>query len=599
MPDKKVFTNPEVAELLRAVAAAYQLKDEKGNRFKIIAYQKAADAVEHASSELKDLWDDGKLSEIPGVGPSIAQHLDELFKTGKSKHFGMVLHGLPPAMFDLMQIPGIGAKRAFRLTKELGVGSIDELEKVVKAGKVATMEGFGEESQKAILDSIVDYRNKGTEVRQILPYAQEVASEIMAWMKKHKDLEEINPLGSLRRRAATIGDIDLAASTKNPKEILKHFTEYPNKTRVLELGDRSAGITLPSGIQVDLMVESPSGYGALLQHFTGSKHHNIALRNLALKKGWSLSDYGVKKVGSEKVQQMKTEEELYKFLGMDWIPPEMREDTGEIQAAQEGKLPKLIELKDIKGDLQIHSDYDVETSHDLGASSMQEVVEEAMKLGYEYVAFTEHNPSRSKHTDAQIIDILKRKREYVDKLNDSIKTKHKGRAFKVFNSLEIDMMPSGELPVPEEGLLTLDFALISIHSAFRQSRAETTARILRAFDNPRVRVFAHPTGRKLGHREGADIDWDKVFEYALARDKWIEINAEPMRLDLPDMLVRDAVKRGVKLTMGTDSHHKDALTNMQYGISVARRGWATANDIVNTRGLGEFEELLKNTGTRD
>lgn len=592
MKINKVMTNGEISELLRSVAAAYQLKNQPQNKFKIIAYQRAADAIEHASSELKDLWDDKKLDQIPGVGPSIAEHLSEIFETGKSKHFEEVMKGLPPAMFELMEIPGIGAKRAYRLTTELKVDSIASLEKAIEAGRIAELEGFGEDSQAEIAKSIKDFKSRDNVTRHLLPYAQELATEIIAWMKKSKDVERIEPLGSLRRQAATIGDLDFAVATTKPAEVLQHFADYPNKSRVLEKGVRTSSIILPAGIQVDMMVETPDAYGALLQHFTGSKHHNIALRNLALKKGLSLSDYGIKKVGEEKYRKIKDEETFYKTLGMDWIPPEMREDTGEIDAALAHKLPDLVELKDIKGDLQIHSDYDIETSHDLGESSMEEIVKRAGELGYEYVAFTEHNPSKSKHTAQEIVDILKKKREKVDHINDSLSKSVKSSVKKVFNSLEIDILPDGKLPVPREGLETLDFALVSIHSSFRQPRPEMTKRVLDALAQPRVKIFAHPTGRKINYREGAEIDWDQVFDYALKNKKWIEINADPGRLDLPDILVREAVKLGIKMTFGTDSHHKDGMTNMRFGVSVARRGWATANDIVNTRTLAEFEKLL-------
>ncbi len=589
----KSLTNPEIADLLRDVAAAYQLKDQNKNRFKIIAYQRAADAVEHASSELKDLWDDGKLDEVPGIGQSIAQHLDELFSVGKSKHFDSIMTGLPKAMFELMTIPGIGAKRAFRLSKELNINSIGELEEAIKAGKIAKLEGFGEDSQAEIQRSIEDTKTKSKEVRQLLPYAEQIASEIITWMKKNGYVERIDPLGSLRRRAGTVGDIDLSAATKKPEEVLTHFTNYPNKKRVLEKGTRTASIVLPSGVQVDLMVETPNAYGALLQHFTGSKHHNIALRNLALKRKLSLSDYGIKKVGRKDYLKFKDEESFYKYIGMDYIPPELREDAGEIQAAQEHKLPKLVELKDIKGDLQIHSSYDIETSHDLGESTMEEILKKASELHYDYIAFTEHNPSRSKHKDNQIIDILKKKREKVEHINDTLSNGSKNGVKKLFNSLEIDIMPDGKLPVPEDGMETLDFALVSIHSSFRLPRDAMTKRVLDALENPKVKIFAHPTARKINYREGVDLDWSRVFDFCLKNNKWIEINADPMRLDLPDILVREAVKLGVKLSMGTDSHHKDSMENMQYGLSVARRGWATKSDIINTRNLEEFKKLLE------
>ena len=584
------MTNLEIAELLRAVAAAYQLKNADKNKFKIIAYQRAADAVEHASSELKDLWDDKKLEEVPGIGKSIAEHLDELFRTGKSKHFEEVMEGLPPSMFDLMKVPGVGAKTGYKISEKFKSkfkkgNSIKTLENLAKSGEIAKLEGFGEESQSDILKAIEEI--KGRTRRLLLPYASQIADSLVEWLKTEPSVKEAVALGSLRRKAATVGDIDIAVATNNPQKVMEHFTKYPKAQRVLEKGEASASIIVPGDIQVDLMVQSPDSFGALLQHFTGSKHHNIALREYALKKGLSLSEYGIKELKSQnsKVIKFETEEKFYKFLGLDCIEPELREDIGEIEAALAHKLPHLVELKDIKADLQIHSDFDIETSHDLGVSSAEEVVGKANELGYEYIAFTEHNPSKSGHSEKQIVELLKKKREKIEKINYS-------RIQKVFNSLEIDIMPDGSLPVPEAGLELLDFALVSIHGSFKMPREQMTKRVLSALAHPKVKIFAHPTARKLNEREGVELNWPEIFDFCKSKSKWLEINSDPMRLDLPDTLVHEAVKFGVKLSMGTDAHHKDNMDFMQFGVSVARRGWAQKDDIVNCLSLSEFEEVI-------
>ena len=592
MEIRKNMTNLEISKLLQAVAASYKIKDKKKNLFRIIAYQRAADAVEHLSSEAKDLWDDNKLQDVAGIGESIADHLGEIFKSGKSKHFKKVMKGLPPAMFELMIIPGIGAKTAYKLATELnikGKHAIGQLEKQIKKGKVEKLVGMGKDTQVAIKKSIKEVRRR--KERMLLPFAAHIADEIVSWMKKEKSVLEVDSLGSLRRKASTVGDIDIAVSTNDPVKVIDHFTSYPKKTRVLEKGERTASIIIPGNRQVDLMVQEPKAYGATLQHFTGSKHHNIALREIAIKKGLSLSEYGVKK--NKKLEKFDSEESFYQKLGMQWIPPELREDIGEIKAAKEDKLPNLIELKDIKADLQIHSDFDIETSHDLGESSMKDIVKKASELGYEYLAFTEHNPSKSKHNQKQIVDLLKRKRDQVEQINYSLNKQKRSGVKKVFSSLEIDILPSGKLPVEDKGLELLDFALVSIHSSFRQSRSDMTKRILSALSHPKVKVFAHPSARKLNKREGVEIEWEKVFEFCVKNNKWLEINASPMRIDLPADLVKDAIRAGVKLTLGTDSHHVDGLDNMVYGISVARRGWAEKKDIVNTLSLKEFEILIK------
>ncbi len=580
-------TNLEIAELLRDIGAAYELKDSAKYKFQIIAYERAADSVEHATSELKDLWEEGKLDEIAGLGKSIQEHLDEIFRTGKSKHFGELTKDIPSIVFEFMKIPGIGVKTASKLTAALKLKSLKDLKEAAQKNKIAELEGFGEESQTRILKALEEFEKKAPS-RMLLPYALTLSSEIIKWMHENKDVAKIEPLGSLRRRVSTIGDIDFAVSTNDPSSVIEHFTRYPKAGRIIEKGERSASIVLPGNVRVDIIVCKPQAYGALLQHFTGGKNHNVALREYALKQNLSLSDYGIyTKPGDKKsLKETATEEEFYeKYLKMDWIPPELREDGGEIKAAIERKLPKLVELKDIRGDFHIHSDFDIETSHDLGTSGMKEIVTRAIKLGYEYVAFSEHNPSRGKHNDKQIVEILKKKREKIEQLSYP-------RTFKVFNSLEIDIMPDGSLPVPNEGLTTLDFALVSIHSSFDLSREKMTERVLKAFSYPKVKVFAHPTARKLNERDGIDLDWDRIFEECVKRGIWLEINSDPARLDLPDILVHEAVNKGIKLVINTDTHFVDSMDNMEWGVSVARRGWAEKKDIVNTRNLKEFEKLL-------
>lgn len=599
----KNMTNTEIAHFLRAIAAAYEIADEKKNLFRIRAYDRAADAVEHLSIEAKDLWDDKELEKVGGIGESIAKHLDEIFKTGKSKHFDEVTKGMNPATFKLMELEGVGPKTAHKLSETLGIveekDALDKLEKAAKSGKVESLDGLGKASQEEILRSIEELKDKKD--RMLLSYAENIAEELLSWMKKDNSVKSADVLGSLRRKAATVGDIDISVASREGKAVLDHFEKYPKAVRTLERGDRDASLLLPNDIRVDVKVMFPESYGSLLQHFTGSKHHNIALREYAQKKGWSLSEYGIKvpgKIKKNKLKKFYKEKDFYSFLGMVWIPPELREANGEIEAAirqAQGKqpgLPKLVKLSDIKADLQIHSDFKIETSHDMGESSMKELVNKANDLGYEYIAFTEHNPSQTGHKEKDFIDLLKRKKEKVQKLNEDLNKTEKS-VRRVFNSLEIDIMPDGKLPVPSEGLELLDFVLVSIHSSFRQSRTEMTKRVLRAFDNPKVKIFAHPTGRMLNHREGVELEWDKIFEFCKKNDVWLEINADPMRLDLPDVKVKDAINAGVKMTLGTDAHHEDSMDNMKWGVYVARRGWAETSDIVNTRSLLQFEKMLK------
>ncbi len=606
MLQKNEIDNVAIANLLRNVAAAYQIDDNENNKFKIIAYERAADAVEHLSSEAKDLYDEGKLDEIPGVGKSISQHLKDIFEKGESTHFNRLLKHIPSAVFELLPLEGIGPKLAYKLAINLGIKSPNAIEKLkTKAleGKIEILEGFGKDSQNGIIKAINDY--KGQSHRYLLNYAENVSEMIISWMKKEKSIIRVDTLGSLRRKDSTIGDIDIACSTKNNKDAIEHFINYPNSKRTLEKGKAKASIIIPGNIQVDMRSQNPESYGSLLQHFTGSKHHNIKLREyaLSLRPSLSLSEYGIRKfkiqksnikneIQKSKLLKFKTEQEFYNYLGMKWIPPELREDNGEIEASITNSLPTLLELSDIKGDLQVHSNYDVETSHDLGLSDFNEITNKAKSLGYEYVALTDHNPSHTSHTQKNIYDILKKRKEIIEEFNYSHMKSKSDRVIRLFNSLEIDILSDSTLPTSEKSLELLDFALVSIHSGFRNDKKSLTKRVLSALNHPKIKVFAHPTARKLNEREGVELDWEKIFDFCLNNNKYIEINGDPMRLDLPDHLVKDAVKYGVKISMGTDAHHIDHMDNMKYAVYVARRGWSEKKNIINTLSLDQFIKML-------
>src|SRR3989344_4899884 len=351
----KFFSNRQIAKLLREIAAAYMAKGE--NRFKIIAYDRAAASVEHATSDLKDLWEEGQLKSVPGLGESIRKHLNELFKDGRVKHFEQIKKDLPEGMFSLLAIGGLGPKNAYKLAYELNLKSPGDLEKAAKSHKIRNLTGFGEKSENEIITAIAEFRAKATD-SYLLTEAFPIAERVLNYLKKHKDCSRAEPLGSLRRMTATVGDIDIAVASENPKGIIEHFTKFKEVKRVLDAGPRKSSVLLLNGMQVDLIVQKTRAYGALLQHFTGSKSHNIRLREYALKKGYSVSDYGVKVRG--KIKEFKTEEDFYSFLGMDYIIPELREDTGEIEADLARKLPSVVDIGDIKGDIHLHSDYPIE-----------------------------------------------------------------------------------------------------------------------------------------------------------------------------------------------------------------------------------------------
>lgn len=588
----KNMNNQQIKQLLEAIAAAYEIKSEEKNRFKIMAYDRAATAVEHLSSEVKDLWEDGKLTSIPGIGPSIAQHLDELFKTGSVEHFEEILQGLPPAMFELRNIKGIGPKTSFKLCQELNIkepeNALAKVKQAAKKGEIRDIEGFGEESEKNILEAIKEYEKLGTRKKRMnLPYAENLANKIIEYMEKCPVIKEIHPLGSLRRRVATIGDIDLAVSSKHPQKVVDHFTNFSQAKEILESGERDASILLRSGHQIDLKIQHPRKYGALLQHYTGSKHHNIHLRNYANKRDLSLSEYGIKDLKTKEKHEFDSEKKFYNYLDLPLIPPELREDTGEIEAAKENQLPQLIKHTDIKGDLHVHSDFDVEPSHDLGGSSMKTMVIKAQELNHDYICFSEHNPSQRNHSQKNILSILKRKSDYIEQNKSTWLKKYN---IKVLNGLEVDILPNGELALPEKGYKYLDFVIASVHSSFNQSRKKMTNRIITGLSHPKVKILGHPTGRKIAQREAYELNWDKLFKFCRKENKILEINAWPDRLDLPDNLVHDAVEKEVKMAINTDSHNVSHMKYMKYGVFVARRGWAEKNDIINTM---NYDKLIK------
>ncbi len=592
------MTNQKIVEELRRVAAAYQILEE--NRFKIIAYERAADSIEHLTSEVKDYWDDGKLSEIPAVGAAIAGHLDELFRSGRVKHWESVLAKLPASVFPLLSVPGVGPKKAFKLVSALKLSKpksvISDLEKAAKSGRIAPIEGFGQKSEQDILEAISIYkRGQIKENRMELPVADAIAQEVVSYLKKHPAVERVDTLGSLRRQVATIGDIDLAAATTKPEDVVEHFVRFPHQ-RLVEKGPTGATLHLANGRQVDLRVQNLQAYGAMLQYFTGSKNHNIKLREYALSHGLSLSEHGIKDVKTGRMRSFQTEEEFYKALHLSWIPPELREDKGEIEASSTGKLPQLVTLQDIKGDLHIHTNYDLKSSHDLGADPLESYLDEAAQMGYGYIGLSDHNPKITDQSPKQIIDIMKRRKAYYEHVfsswNKSAQTSA-GERVHLFIMCEVDILPDGQLALPQEAFPFVDALIVSIHSSFTQERKKMTQRVIRALSShPKVRIFGHPTARRINSREGIELDWAEVFSVCKTNQIALEINANPQRLDLPDVLVFDAVKEGVKLCVNSDAHAASQMDLMRYGVSVARRGWASTRDIVNTLEYNLFEKWL-------
>jgi len=588
------MTNEQIAKLLRNIGAAYIIKDERKFHFQIVAYHKAADSIMNSSIELTDYYKEGKLQNIPGIGVSIKGHLEELFSTGKVKYFDWALEGIPESVFVLMNIPSFGPKKAYRLVEEFGLVNpktvIADLKKLAAKGRIAPLKGFGKKSQEDILRAIREFKEgKGKTTRMVLPFASEISDKILQYLHKCQDVRDAHTLGSLRRMMPTIGDIDIAVASNNPAEVIKHFVSYPYLERIIEKGDITASILVSGGRQVDLMVQPPNAFGSLLQHFTGSKNHNIALREFALKKGLSLSEYGIKNLKKEnsKIRLYSSEESFYKTLGLAWITPEIRENTGEVELSAKNKLPKLVEVGDINGDFHLHSSFPIEPSHDLGKDSIKEMISKAVSLNYSYIGFSEHNPSISNHTKGQIYNLIKSRNNEIDHILSNTKS------IRVLKLLEVDILPSGGLAIDDKSLSLLDFAIVSVHSVFSMDKANMTLRVIRGLSHPKAKVLAHPTGRLLNQRPGYELDWEEIFNFCKDNNKALEINSWPTRLDLSDQLIRQAVSLGVKLIINTDSHSSYQMENMKYGVSMARRGWATKSDILNTLEYNEFTNLLR------
>jgi len=570
---KKKLSNKEVATLLRNVSAAYQVKGG-ANSFQIRAYDLAAEAIEHAGSDVGALWESDQLDKIPGIGTNIANYLDELFTTGKVEHFAKTFEKIPKAMFELLNVSGVGPKTAYKLA-EAGVENIQDLENKIKSSWLVK-KGFGQKTLDKILLGVGEFNRKSDRI--LLPTALEVARDIVGYLKKHEPVVSADPLGSLRRRVSTIGDVDISVASNKPKAVIDYFTKYPGTDRVVEAGERTATISTRDGIHVDLMVQPPERYGSLLQHFTGSKAHNIHIRKIAKEKGLSLSEYGIKGIEAEGNQfsqdimfKFQTEEEFYKKLGMDFIPPEIREDRGEIEAAQTHKLPDLVDLGNIKGDLHTHSSWSD------GDDSIADMASAAAEFGREYISLTDHSYPNLKF-DERLKEI-----EHYNYSQDKIR---------VIKGLEVNINADYTLQIPNEILAKHDLIFVSIHTSFRQSSLEMTKRILRALENPNVDVLAHPTGRLLLEREGIDADWEKIFKRVVQLGKFIEIDGNPERLDLTDSLVLEAKKLGIRFTVDTDSHRTEDLNLMEYGVSVARRGWVEAKDIINTLPYSKLKDIL-------
>ncbi|MFH1730112.1 MAG: DNA polymerase/3'-5' exonuclease PolX [Planctomycetota bacterium] len=556
--------NREVAMQFELLADLLEFKGE--NAFKIRSYRQAARLIEDLGEDITEIAAAGGLRDLPGVGEGIAKKIVEYIETGRMTRLEEARSGVPDGILGVLEIQGIGPKKAAMLYKEIGVDSVGALEKAAEEQRVRGLPGMGAKSEENILRGI-RLRQAGAE-RMLLDAALDAADAVVEHLKSKRGLvSRITPAGSLRRRCESVGDIDILACGKDAAKILDAFVGGPYVADVFAAGETKASVTTTDGPQVDLRVVEPKQFGAALQYFTGSKAHNIKLRHIAKQKKMKINEYGLFR--GKKLVASAEEEDIYRALGMEPMPPELREDRGEIEAAIDGTLPKLVEPGDIKGDFHVHSNYSD------GRQSIVEIAAAAKALGYRFVAITDHSQS------LQIAHGLTPERVR-KQMKEIAAVNRKLRGFKVLAGIEVDIKGDGSLDLPDKLLADLDLVIASIHSGFKQPREKIMSRITAAMENPHVDIIGHPTGRLIGEREAYDVDVSELIRAAAATGIALEINAHPQRLDLNDVYCRMAKERGVKLAIGTDAHNAADLDMMQFGVSVARRGWLSPKDVLNT-----------------
>ncbi len=550
----------------------------QGVDWKPSAYRKAARALEALSEPVEEIFAVGgvkALMDIPGVGQSLAGKIEEFLKTGRMKEFLQIVKKVPAGVEEMMHVPGLGPKKVMRLYKELKIKSVEQLERAAKAGKLRRLAGFGIKSEQDVLRGL-DIVKKGAG-RALLGIALPVAREIAGRLSRVDGVKVAEPAGSLRRMNETVGDIDILVISKKPAKVMDFFTKMPEVQAVIAKGPTKSTVILSEGVQSDVRVLDEKSFGSALQYFTGSKDHNIALRQIAIKRGFKLSEYGLFR--KDRYVCGRSEKEIYAKLGLPFIPPELRENHGEIEAAQKNKLPDLIPYGAVKGDLHVH------TRWSDGNHSVEEMARAAEKMGYKYVAFTDH--SKSEHIANGMDE--KRLLQYLKELD----VVQKKVGIRILKSSEVDILADGSLDYSNKYLKELDLVVGSVHSRFKSSRQDMTKRILKAFDNPYLNIFAHPSGRLIGRREPYDFDFDKVAEAAKERGIALDCNSYPDRLDLKDVHVRKALEFGCKLAIDTDSHSVEHLRFMEFGVAQARRGWAEVKDVINAWPLKKLEKFLR------
>jgi len=563
--------NPEISAIFRDIAKILEIKGD--NPFRIRAYERAAMNIESLTEDIENVIKEDRLKEIPGIGRDLENKIKEFVATGEIKIYQVLKKSIPEGLLDLLKIPSVGPKTAKLLYESLKVENISDLEVAIKKNKLQGIFGIKEKTIENISKGI-ELLKRGKE-RMTLAQAMLAADEFIQALKKLSEVKKISVAGSLRRQKETVRDIDILLVSDKPKKVMDAFVKIPCVSEILAKGETKSSVRTKEDVQVDCRVVEEKSFGAALLYFTGSKNSNIKLRQLAIRKGLKINEYGVFR--KDKFVVGKTEEEIFKILGLTYIEPELREDTGEIELAQELKLPHLIELKDLKGDLHVHSAWSD------GGNTIEEMAKAALKIGYSYIAITDHSESLKVANGLSVKD-LKKKRRQIDEINK------KSKGFRVLYGAEVDIDSQGKLDYRDDVLKEFDIVVAAIHTGFKQSKEQLTKRLIRSCQNKYAHIIAHPTGRLWGTREAYDIDFDRILKIAKETNTHFEINAFPQRLDLNDLNCRRAKEMGVKLALGTDAHTLKQVETMGLGISVARRGWLTRDDVINTL---EVDELLK------
>ncbi|MBI4358618.1 MAG: DNA polymerase/3'-5' exonuclease PolX [Candidatus Omnitrophica bacterium] len=571
--------NKAIAEVLEEIGELLEIKGD--NPFKIRAYHNAARILEGMSRDAQELVEKGTLRQIKGIGEALAEKITELVQTGKCKHHLELKKSLPKGILDLLEIPGLGPKRAKVLYEKLKIKSVSDLEKACQRNKLAELDGFGEKSQSKILEGIKHH--KKTEGYFLISQATEEGGQFVRYLKKLRDVIRIEVAGSLRRHKEIVHDIDILVSSKRPHSINEAFTRYSEVDQVLAKGETKSSVILKSGIQVDLRTITDQEFPYALYYFTGSKEHNVAVRTIAKRTGFKISEYGIFK--GKRFISCKDEADIFKVFGLHYIPPELRENTGEIEAARVGAyghtpLPKLVEEKDIKGVFHVHSTYSD------GVASLEEMIRRSEELGYEYVGISDHSKT-AVYANGLSEERLKKQHKELDQLEKRFKK------IRIFRGIESDILQDGSLDYSDKILDTFDFVIGSIHSRFQMPEREMTKRICRAMEHPRMSILGHPTGRLLLGRVGYAIDYDAVFETAKKNGVAIELNANPHRLDLDWRVCRKAKAQDVRLCINPDAHSVEGLSDVPYGVGIARKGWLERRNILNTMSVSEMEKFLE------